>query len=355
MGISIKSAIELIKVAPPDAIIGLVGPPGYGKSAAPAIAAAESGWHYVCRYLALMEAVEINGLPHLVSNGDDKQGRWAPFAGLFPLESDSAQYDGKTVLLCLDDLGQAAPSVTKAGVRVAYGDGIERMVGMQSLYRNTRIVFTSNLHTHRAGAHRFESYVGNRVTIVEIDPDPEQWCTWALEHGVNPSIVAYVKFTKKITDFASDKDAFMSPRSLVKLSGMVDALDRAGINGPVLRAVTFGTIGEQAGTEFIAFHSLASELPDMDAVLDGKPFRMPTRPEVQYMFASTLLGATTEKHVPLVARIINLMTEGGGDHGFEVAAYITFEALKGSATKLRGLRSRTELYEWIHKYGQYLP
>src|SRR5579864_3423097 len=81
MGVSINEAIKLITIAPPDAIIGLVGPPGFGKSAAPRIAASQMGWSYVCRYLALMEAVEINGLPHLVDQNGIPAGRWAPFAG----------------------------------------------------------------------------------------------------------------------------------------------------------------------------------------------------------------------------------------------------------------------------------
>jgi hypothetical protein len=351
MGVSINEAIKLITIAPADAIIGLVGPPGFGKSAAPRIAASQMGWSYVCRYLALMEAVEINGLPHLVDQNGIPAGRWAPFAGLFPLESD--QLDG-TVLLCLDDLGQASPSVTKAGVRVAYGDGIERMVGMHRLYPNTRIVFTSNLHTHRAGAHRFESYVGNRVTVVEVEPSASEWVTWAIGAGVNASVISYVAWSKQITDFAPEKDAFMSPRSLEKLGRFISALSDAGINGSVLRAVTYGTIGEQAGSQFLAYHALADKLPDMDAVLRGDRVKLPEQPEVQYMFVTSFIQAAQEKHVPIAAKLISQLTDAGAT-GFEVAAFLTFEALKGSGERLRGIRTQPELYKWLSEYGRYLP
>jgi hypothetical protein len=353
MGISVSDAIQLIKAAPPDAIIGLVGPPGFGKSAAPSQAANEMGWHYVCRYLALMEAVEINGLPHGLDKDGVKVGRWAPFDGLFPLATDR-QFDDKPVLLCLDDIGQATPSVTKAGIRTAYGDGIERMVGMQKLHPNTRVVFTANLHTHRAGAHRFESYVTNRVTMVEVEPSANDWCTWGLANGVNSAVVGYVKWTKSVTDFAPEKDSFMSPRSLTKLGQMLDALHKAGINGSILRAVAYGTIGEQAGSNFLAYYALSSELPDMDDILAGKKVKLPERPEVQYMFVSSFLGAAQEKHVPVAASLITELTKTGGT-GFEVAAFLTFEALKGGATKLRGIRTEPALYKWLGEYGKYLP
>lgn len=356
MGISINEAVNLLCIAPPDAIIGLVGPPGFGKSSVPKLAAERMGWTYICRYLALMEAVEINGLPHLTEAKDasgksTQSGRWAPFAGLFPLESEG---HAGVKLLCLDDLGQAAPSVTKAGVRVAYGDGIDRMVGMHQLYTGTRICFTSNLHTHRAGAHRFESYVGNRVTVVEIEPDAQEWATWAIGAGVHPSVIGYVSWSKQITDFDPAKDAFMSPRSLEKLGRFITALDANSVNGSTLRAVTYGTIGEQAGSNFLAYHALADKLPDMDKVLAGGKVALPTQPEVQYMFVTSFIQAAGEQHVPIAAKLITQLTEVGAT-GFEVAAFLTFQCLKGSGEHLRGIRTQPALYKWLSDYGKYLP
>jgi hypothetical protein len=355
MGISIQEAVRLTCIAPPDAILGFVGPPGFGKSSIPALAAKQMGWSYICRYLALMEAVEINGLPHLIESNGQMSGRWAPFKDLFPLADDMvAGVEYGTVLLCLDDLGQATPSVTKAGVRVAYGDGIDRMVGMHKLFPNTRICFTSNLHTHRAGAHRFESYVGNRVTVVEIEPDAREWATWAIAAGVHPSVIGYVSWSKQITDFDPAKDAFMSPRSLEKLGRFITALDANSVNGATLRAVTYGTIGEQAGSQFLAYHALADKLPDMDAVLRGDKIALPTKPEVQYMFVTSFIQAAKKEHVPVAARLINELTDAGAT-GFEVAAFLTFECLKGSGEHLRGIRTQPALYKWLSEFGKYLP
>ena len=347
MPISIAEAKSLIKAAPPEDAILLTGPPGFGKSSAVAQAAAESDWHYWPIYAATLEAVELRGLPHL----NNSKAEWAAFRGVLPLADEP--HEG-VIAINIDDAGQSAPSVLKAIVRTVYGDGTERKCGTHALYPNVRIYGTSNLHTHRAGAHRFETYVTNRVTTVEIAPDPAQWATWALEHGVNPIVVGYVQWSKTITDFAPEKDAFMSPRSLEKLGRFVDSLGAAGINGSILREVTMGTIGAEAGSQFLAYHALSAKLPDMDKLLAGDAVKLPTRPEVQYMLVSTIVRVAEEKHVPVVAGLINKLTETGGT-GFEVAAFLTLECVKGSATKLRGVRTRPELYRWLSTYGRYLP
>ena len=351
LALSIAEAIQLIKAAPKDAIIGLMGPPGFGKSSAPAQAAKEMGWHYLCRYLALMEVVEINGVPYLVDKDGHKVGMWAAFDGLFPLATDS--FDGE-MLLNLDDLGQATPGVTKGGIRTAYGDGIERMVGMQKLHPNVRVCFTANSHLHRSGAHRLEAYVQNRCCIIQVEPNPIEWVSWYLEHSGNPRIAGWIRFTKTVSDFAPEKDSFMSPRSLVKLGEMLDSLSKNRVNGRIGRAVSYGIIGEQAGSAFMAYDALSDGLPDMDAVLRGDKVKLPDRAEVQYMFAAAFLQATKEKHVPIAAQLITDLTQTGGT-GFEVAAFLTFEALKGGAAHLRAIRTQPALYKWLSEFGKYLP
>lgn len=348
MGISIAQAIELCKNAPRDRAILLTGAPGFGKSSAIVQASHEAGWRYWPLYLATKEAVELQGLPHL----DGERGKWAAFDGVLPLASDS--FTG-TIAVNIDDAGQAAPSVLKAAIRAVYGDGERRFMGNHELYHDIRIFGTTNLAQHRAGAHRFETYVANRVTTVEVEPDAMEWCRWAQAHSIEPSVIGFVLFTKQVTDFDPAKDAFMSPRSLASLSEFVQSLGSAGINGAVLQAVANGTIGEQAGTQFTAFHALAADLPDMDAVLRGDKVKLPTRPEVQYMFISSFIRAARETHVPIAASLIQRMTEEGSATGFEVAAFLTFEALKGSADKLRGIRTQPALYKWLAEYGRYLP
>lgn len=349
--VTVAQAIDAIVHAPANRFIVLAGAPGSGKSAAIIEATRILKGRYWPLYLATKEAVEMNGLPGFVERDGKRRGAWTPFEHVLPLADDG--YDG-LIVVNLDDYGHAAPSVRKAALRCVYGDGSERVMGSHKLYDNVRIVATTNWHTQRAGVHRFETYESNRVTVLHVEQSADDWVSWALAHGVNPIIAAFVKQNKQVTDFAPDKDAFMSARSLESLSDFVNAFEKAGINGPILRATAYGTIGAQAGSAFLAYHALAAELPDMDAVLAGKQVKLPERPEVQYMFITTLIRAAESKHVPIVASLVQKLTESGGT-GFEVAAFLTLECLKGSATKLRGLASQPALYKWLSEYGKYLP
>lgn len=350
-GISFSDAVKLCLHAPSDDPIVLVGPPGIGKSQVPQAVARALNAAYWPLYLGVLEAVEINGLPHLYEHEGRKYGAWGPFVGLLPLQGESREGH---IVINPDDIGQASPSVAKAAIRSFYGDGLRRMVGAHELYHDVRIIGTSNLHTHRAGAHRFETWVTGRCNMVNVIPDALEWVSWAIGAGVHPSLTSWVRFTKTVTDFAPDRDQFMSPRSLAKLSGYLYNLEADGTNGAVMRACVYGKIGESAGTQFEAWYKFRDELPDMDAVLAGEKVKLPTRPEVQYMFVTTLIQAASEKHVPRIAAIISELTDCGAG-GFEVAAFLTFECLKGSAEKLRGVRTQPSLYKWLAEYGRYLP
>jgi len=351
MGLTIAQLKEAGRLAPPDAIVIASGPPGYGKSSAWWQLAQELDETYWPLYLATKEAVEMNGLPRVFEKDGRFYGEWAPFAGVFPLACETYP---KRIRINLDDIGQATPSVVKAAIRCVYGDGSKRLMGAHELYPDIRICGTTNLHTHRAGAGRFETYAANRVTFLEVEPDWHEVFSCLLGRNAHPSVTGFIGWTKTVTDFAADKDAFMSPRSLENLSKWRNAFASASVNGDLLRAAAVGTIGPEKGTEYLAYDALSSDLPDMDAVLEGKRVKLPTRPEVQYMFVSTLVRAATAEHVPVIAPLITQLTEAGAT-GFEVAAFLTFECLKGSAVKLRGLNKQPALYKWLSEYGKYLP
>ncbi len=83
----------------------------------------------------------------------------------------------------------------------------------------------------------------------------DSFIAWASAHDINPSVVAFVSRTKQVMDFAPEKDVFMSPRSLETLGRLIDAFGKAKVDDATLRAAVLGTIGEQAGTKFIAHNS----------------------------------------------------------------------------------------------------
>jgi transcriptional regulator of aromatic amino acid metabolism len=151
--LTFEQCVELCLHVPPNEPVIIVGPPGIGKSHVPQEVARRLNAKYWAVYLATLEVVEANGLPHLARKDGKLYGAWANFRGLLPLEGEG--HDGP-IVLNPDDFGQANPGVAKAFIRAFYGDGTRRMIGQSELYHDVRIIGTSNLHTHRAGAHRLK-------------------------------------------------------------------------------------------------------------------------------------------------------------------------------------------------------
>src|ERR1017187_1879654 len=182
MAISLKQAEQVIVHGPEQDCVVLVSPPGTGKSSIVVQAARRMGATYLPVYAATMEAVDARGLPMLVdhASGHKKVGWAAP--SFLPLEIEIEKYKGQTVLVNFDDWFQAPPPVLRATVRSIYGDGGERRIGDFSVLSNARFIATGNRETDRAGVYRPETYVNDRITYMEIEPDCDDWVSGAL-HG----------------------------------------------------------------------------------------------------------------------------------------------------------------------------
>lgn len=380
MGISLKKATEILVHAPEQDCVVTVSPPGTGKSSAAVSAAKRMGALYMPVYAATMEAVDARGLPYPMDGpkGHKITGWAAP--SFLPLETELEKYQGRTVLVNFDDWFQAPPPVLRATVRSIYGDGSERRIGDFPIYKNVRFMATGNREQDRAGVYRPETYVNDRITYLEIEPDVDDWVSGAIggfaqpetdaaypelrkrinaevAKGVPDELIAYVKWSKQVYDFSTESRSFLSPRSIERLGRFIRAFDAAGINGDMLHEVACGTIGEAQAVKFMAFHKLRSELPDTDAILRGEDVRLPAKSEVLYILCTAIARAGKKEHCAAVAKLINrlAMTESdsGMKVGVEVSAYLVHETLRGNNQELRGVRSQASFMEWMKTNGKY--
>jgi hypothetical protein len=133
------------------------------------------------------------------------------------------------------------------------------------------------------------SPLANRFTHYEIEPHLDDWVGWAHTAGIDERVVAFLRFRPELLfDFKSAQNpvAFPSPRSweyahraLVKFSDtphlLLDALQAC--------------VGAGAGVEFKAFVDHMSELPDIDAILQGRNAHVPLGIDMQYGVAAALV------------------------------------------------------------------
>ena len=378
--ISLKQAEQIVLYAPRQDCVIASSAPGTGKSSIMARAARIMGALYWPVYAATYEAVDARGLPYVFDTNSHKNVGWAAPACL-PLALDAEKYQGQEVLVNLDDLFQAPPPVQRAFVRCIYGDGVERHIGDFKLYDRIRFMGTGNREQDRAGVYRPETYVNDRITYVEVEPDVDEWVAGAIAgfpkgetdlsytklrekidaavgEGIPDSLVAYVKWSKQCYQFTTEQRSFLSPRSLERLGRFMRAFEAAGINGAMLQEVATGTIGEAEAVKFMAFHKLREELPDTDAILRGEDVTLPGKTEVLYILVTAIVRAARAQHVAAVAKLLRRLAEqknaGGMNVGIEISAYLLGECLHGACAKeMYAIRNQPDVIKWLSKNYNY--
>lgn len=380
MTISLKQAEQVLMCAPEQDCIILSSPPGTGKSSIAVRAANRMGAIYWPVYCATYEAVDARGLPYVYDSNSHKSVGWAAPSCL-PLQIDAEKYQGKKILVNLDDAFQAPPPVLRAFVRSFYGDGQTRHIGDFELYHNLQFCGTGNREQDRAGVYRPESYVNDRISYAEVEPDVDEYVAGCIAGfpkgefdpsypelrarinksvalGMPDSLIAYPKWTKCIYNFSTEARSFLSPRSLERLGRFMRAFEPAGINGAILQEMATGTIGEAEAVKFMAFHKLREELPDTDAILRGEDVPLPAKTEVLYILVTAIVRAAKAQHVAAIAKLMRRLAEqrnaAGQNVGIEISAYLLGECLHGSCSKeVYAIRNQPDVIKWLSKNYNY--
>lgn len=258
----------------------LWGPPGVGKSALVAQAAARHGVPMVDVRLSQMEPSDLRGIPFRV--GDLVQ--WAVPAML----PDAARHGARGVLF-LDEITSAPPSVSAA----AYQLILDRRLGEYRIPDGWAIFAAGNRQGDRGVTYAMPAPLANRFAHFELEVDIDDWAQWAWSCGIDERLIAFLRFKPELLfDFdpartLAGEMAFPSPRSwefahraLRKFDG-----ERALLAGALA-----GCVGQAAGAECAAFLEALDRLPDLDAICAGCAADVPQDLELQHAVAAGLVG-----------------------------------------------------------------
>ena len=250
------------------------GPPGVGKSAVIAQAAASLNYEFVDIRAVLLDPVDLRGLPYL----KDGVACWAR-----PTFLPTA---GQGVLF-LDELAQAAPLVQASLLQLV----LDRQIGEYRLPDEWAIVAASNRQEDRAGGHRIISPLLNRFLHLDLEVSHDDWHAWAAGPGAIAAVLrAFLKFRPGLLfafDASAGARAFPTPRSWSFVSTILPTTTDA-----TLHALAGGCVGDGPAAEFCAFNRIWSSLPDVDELLKSPTTAtVPTQPDVMY----AVCGAVAEK------------------------------------------------------------
>jgi hypothetical protein len=257
----------------------VVSPPGVGKSQ---IIKQYAGKRpFIDTRLSYASPIDLRGVPY-------RNGNKCSFAepAEYPTEENS--------VWLLDEYSCAAKQTRNAALQLL----LENRIGEYHCPKGTFVCLAGNGMGDRANVERSGSAEVNRIVFINLRTDLDDWMEWALPHGIDPRIVAFLNFRKSsLHDFDPStfdgSQAFASPRSWEAANDLLQTEP----SGSIRTALLTGTVGQGAAVEFDAFLKVYEKLPDFDDILKNpKEAKVPKNdPAVMYAITAGLALHVSEK------------------------------------------------------------
>ena len=211
--VTLRQAKKLIQCMAHEQSFLLLSAPGIGKSEMVYEAAQEAG--LPCRSLLGTQIApeDVSGVPRIVG----ERSVFCPPRVLLPERPEP-------FCLFLDELPACAPDVQKA----FYSLLLERRLGEHSLPKGTWVVSAGNRLQDRALVRAMSSALVNRVTILQIRHDVDEWLAWAQRSGVRREIRSFIGTVPDalMRPVPADPVPFSTPRSWAHLSRAFDMAEK---------------------------------------------------------------------------------------------------------------------------------
>lgn len=253
------------------------GGPGIGKSSVVRQAAEEEGVNCIDIRLVLLDPTDLRGLIF----PQEGKAVWLPPAFL-PTE-------GKGIIF-IDELNVAPPLTQNSALQLI----LDRRLGEYYVPDGYCLVAAGNREME-AFVHRMSPPLLNRFIHLDFDVDNEAWSHWAVQNNVKPQIIGLLtKFRPElIYKFEPQKKSYPTPRSWYFASKIL----QNSIPDELKFELIKGAVGEGAAIELKAYMEIWSQLPDLDAILEGKDNTVPKSVDLKYACCVGLVSkAKQPKH-----------------------------------------------------------
>ena len=288
----------------PHPNLGLVGPPGIGKSSIVGQAAEEAGCDLIVSLPALEDITEAGGIPWFAA--DHSRAHKLLFEQAY-----RAVHAVKPTVWHLEDFGQAPESNQKGYMQWAQA----REVNGHKLPDHVTITMATNRRTDKAGVTGILEPVKGRFTMLHMTSDVDDFCNNLFAHGkdyglTEEMIVAGASFIRfrpaLINQFSATADLTNSPTE----RNWVRAFRHAQQDLPnhIEHATVSGCVGAGAAVEFLGFMRVYRELPSLDALLmDPDNAIIPEEPSALCAVAVGLAAKATESNFKAIAKYATRM------------------------------------------------
>ncbi len=273
----------------------LVGPPGIGKSDIVEQATQAAGAQLIISHPVVSDPTDYKGLPF----ADAGKADFLPFGEL------RAIIEAQTpTVFFLDDLGQAPASVQAACMQLL----LARRINGHKVSDHVTFLAATNRRTDRAGVGGLLEPVKSRFcSIVNLEPDLQDWVTWALAHNLPTELIAFIRFKPDMLhDFRPSNDLVNtpSPRTVAN----VGKLMAMGLPKELEYEAFSGAAGEGFAAMFCGFLKVFRTLPSPDMIL-MRPHDadVPSDPATLYALTGALAHRASDQTIDRLVTYYNRM------------------------------------------------
>jgi hypothetical protein len=268
--VTLLQARSIIECLAHEQSVLLLSPPGIGKSDTVTQAAESAGLPCTSLLGTQIAPEDVSGIPRIVG----ERSVFCPPRILLP-------ENPQPFCLFLDELPACSPDIQKA----FYSLLLERRLGEHRLPKGTWVVAAGNRTEDRALVRSISSALVNRVIILNVRVDQNEWLQWAKANGVRSEILSFVNFMPEalMRDVPSLPVPFSTPRAWASLSRAFDLTEARGLlTAETRRALTFGRLSVQDAAIFCAMADNNLQNLPSPAECFAEPSLVPSEPSAAW-------------------------------------------------------------------------
>lgn len=256
--ITLSEARTLIQSLAHEQSLLLLSAPGLGKSDTVFQAAKAAGLECKSLLGTQIAPEDVSGIPRIVG----ERSVFCPPRILLP---ENAQ----PFCLFLDELPACSPDIQKA----FYSLLLERRLGEHALPKGTWVVAAGNRTEDRALVRSISSALINRVTILNIRVDHNEWLRWGVQNNIRSEILSFIAFMPDalMRPVPNAPVPFSTPRSWASLSRSLDLTESKNtLTTSTRRALAFGKVSAEDAAIFCAIvDNKLQSLPSANEVINN--------------------------------------------------------------------------------------
>lgn len=286
----------------------LSGPPGAAKTDLIGQCAERTRRDLFLSLPALEDTTEPGGLPWFAN--DHSHAEKLLFGQAWRVVNST-----RPCIWCLEDFGMAFESVQKGYIQWC----LAREVNGHRLPDHVSIVATTNRRSDRAGISGILEPVKGRFTIINIEPNVDDFVANLLDRGHSyglddDQIIAGSSFIQMRRELLNafnpqvDIENSPTPRNWVAAF----KVPMMGLSKPAQFACIAGRVGEGAAAEYTAHLQVMNDMPSLDSILhDPKNAIIPPNVSARWAVSVGLARVSTEANFGKIAIYIGRMEKAG--------------------------------------------